>query len=192
MARLSEARHFYKRMMKRFLVLILLFAAVVACKTTPRTYGDAEREFRQSLTFHDTITVMVLGQNFMDALLAGDIGPELAELCVLQNDTLYRISDKSVRELRARFVSAPVSDYKLASYTFSTPGINDLCYRYTTSGDVNSGPAFKLMFNPVKVGDDWFLTLKDGSMSSQDMYYTRRPDDQSPAPLPIVLNLGDK
>ena len=176
--------------MKKYFFIVLAILAVVACKNSDsfRTYEQAEQEFRQSLTFHDTLAVLTLGQNFMDALKSGQVESELVNLCVLYNDTLYKVADKSLLELQRRFSSVPVSDYAVASYSFSTPGNNDLAYRYTTSGKVGTSPAFKIMFNPVKVDDHWYLTLKDGNMSSLDKDPALQVHPLSPAPNPIVLN----
>ena len=148
----------------------------------------AEQEFRSSLTAHDTLAVLALGANFMDAVKYGNLEVELQDLCVLYGDTLYKVSDKSLNMLRDRFTGAPITDYSFASMSFSTPGNNDLSYRYVTSGTVGSGPAFKMMFNPVKIGQNWYLTLKDGSMSSLDKSPSAQVHPHSPAPNPIVLH----
>ena len=148
----------------------------------------AEQEFRRSLTLHDTLSVFILGANFMDALKTGDLELVLSDLYVLDCDTLYKVADESLNMLRDRFTSVPITDYSIASYSFSTPGNNDLCYRYVTSGKVGTGPAFKLMFNPVKIGDNWYLTLKDGSMSSLDKSPSAQVHPHSPAPNPVVLH----
>jgi len=190
MARLCEARHFYLKEMKKYFILLFAVIAIASCKNTNtfRTYDQAEQEFRESLTFHDTLAVLMLGQNFMDALKAGTIDLELPNLNVLYRDTLYKVSDRSLAQLRERFSGTPVADYALAGYSFSTPGNNDLSYRYTRSGKVGSAPAFKIMFNPVKVGENWYLTLKDGNMSSTDKADYAQVHPKSPAPAPIVLN----
>ena len=123
----------------------------------------------------------------MESLKNGTFDDELANLYVVYNDTLYKVSDKSLQMLHDRFSGIKVTDYTLANYRFSTPGINDLSYRYTTHGKVADGPALKLMFNPVKVGDKWYLTLKDGGMSSFDKAPNAQVHPLSPAPAPIVL-----
>lgn len=148
----------------------------------------AETEFLSTLTSSDTLAVLALGANFMDALKSGNMEVELSELCVLHRDTLYKVADESLNMLRDRFTSVPATDYTLVSYSFSTPGNNDLSYRYVTSGKVGSGPAFKIMFNPVKVGSKWYLTLKDGNMSSLDKSPYAQVHPHSPAPRPVVLN----
>ena len=176
--------------MKKYIVIVFALFALVCCKNnnTFRTYEQAEKEFRESLTFHDTLMVLTMGQNFMDALKAGEVQLEIANLCTVHNDTLFKLADISMRELEERLSGYPVTDYALASYNFSTPGVNDLSFRYVTSGKIGSAPAFKIMFNPVKVGDNWYLTMKDGYMSSQDLHPALQIDPMAPAPNPIVLN----
>lgn len=176
--------------MKKYLVLFLFVFAFFACKNSNnfRTYEMAEQEFRQSLTFHDTLSVLVLGQNFMDALKTGGIEYELQNLTVLDDNVLYKISDESLKELQARYGELRISDYALAGYNFSTAGVNDLSFRYTIGGKLGSGPALKMVFNPVKVDDVWYLTLKDGNMASRDITASEQIHPLSPAPEKIVLN----
>jgi len=183
-------RAIFTKSMKKYLILLLSVLVVFSCKTANkfRTYEMAEQEFRQSLTFHDTLSVLVLGQNFMDALKTGGIEYELQNLSVLDGNTLYKISNESLKELNARFGGLTISDYALSGYNFSTAGVNDLSYRYTLNGKVGSGPALKIVFNPVKVDDVWYLTLKDGNMASTDITPREQIHPLSPAPEKIVLN----
>ena len=148
----------------------------------------AEKEFIGSLTFKDTLAVLALGQNFMDALVAGAIENELSQICVVYQDTLYKASDEYLLQLRELYNAASVTDYKLDSYSFSTPGINDLCFRYVTSGKVGSGPAFKILFNPVKVEEGWFLTIKNGTMATAAPGSARKRHPLSEAPAEIHLH----
>ncbi len=177
--------------MKRSLFILLLGLTLLSsCKSTPkvRLYQDAERDFLAALTINDTLSVLSLGQNFMGALKAGEIDDALQDLCVVHENVLYHVADESLAQLKSRFRKFPVADYQLVSYSFSTPGINDLVYRYSISGELGSGPAMKLTFNPVKVEGSWYLTLKDAYTSSKEL----APEDQiSPyAPAPDTLRLN--
>lgn len=152
----------------------------------------AEQDFLSTLTFRDTLAVLLLGQNFMDALKAGSIDHELSELCVVYQDTLYKVSDEYLLELRDLYGHTSVADYALAGYSFSTPGINDLQYRYVSSGKVGAGPAFSITFNPVKVGDNWFLTIKNGNMPTAAKGSAKKRHPLSEAPAEIHLHTRSK
>ncbi len=128
----------------------------------------------------------------MDALKSGNVNLELDELCVLDGNTLYKVSDESKEFLAGRFNGKPITDYALSSYVFSTAGINDLTYRYTYEGTVDSAPAFKMTFNPVKVGGNWYLTLKDGNMPMAVKGNPLTIHPKSDVPAPIVLNTQAK
>ena len=178
-------------MKSRFLLALLGLLLVVSCGNRApkiRTYADAERAFRASLTQDDTLNVLIMGQDFMEDLKAGNIDEAVDRLFVVYNNILYKIADESIEQIKFRFRSFPVKDYELASYSFSTQGVNDLSYRYSISGEFGSGPAMKLMLNPVKVEGRWFLTLKDGSMSSEDLDLRNQIPDNSPAPDTLRLN----
>ena len=181
--------------MKRFLLVFsILLTLLSSCKSSPKPYlyKDAERDFIASLTLEDTLTVLSMGQSFMDSLKCGDVDEAVESLCVVDQSVLYKIADRSLNQIKARFRRFPVADYELTSYSFSTQGINDLVYRYSLSGPMGDGPAMKLTLNPVKVEGMWFLTLKDAYMSSKGL----APEDQvSPyayAPDTLRLNRAPK
>ncbi len=153
------------------------------------TYQDAENQFLASLTNLDSFTVFALGQEFMQNLMpGGDLDSALTSLTVIENNVLYRISDESISEMKARFSARPVADYACIRCSFSTEANNDLVYRYTTSGKVGSAPGIKLVLNPVKVEGNWYLSLKDGYQSSKDVSPEEQIHPMSPAPDPVRLN----
>jgi hypothetical protein len=46
----------------------------------------------------------------------------------------------------------------------------------------------KLMFNPVFIDGQWYLTFKDGSQSSKDLLPENQVHEMAPAPKDIRLN----
>ena len=176
-------------MKKFFLIFLSALLVFASCKTKPRTYGDVESDFRASLTYQDTLEVLMMGQNFMENLLAQNYDAAFDSLFVLGNDVLYMASPEWKSELKSRYSSLPVQEYALASYFFSTPGINDLVYRYSVGGPLTKdGPAFKVALNPVKVEGGWYLTIKDAHMASQDSDRWGRTLPEAPAPAEPKLN----
>ena len=174
-----------------FFAFVSFAFCLVACNESPkvRTYEDAEREFVSSLTDADTFAVLALGQEFMQNLMAGgDLDAALDSLALVENNVLYRLSDESKAEIKARFVTRPVTDYGCVRYSFSTQAVNDLVYRYSTKGKLGTGPGMKLVLNPVKAEGKWFLTLKDAYQPSKDIAAEDQIHPMSPAPDPVRLN----
>ena len=164
-----------------FLLLLTCVLLLASCGNSPKvkTYRDAEREFRASLTKDDSLAVMDLCESFMSELKAGAIEAALSRLNLLDNSVVYKLGDETLGEMRNRFTVFPVVEYEMTDFNLSTPGNNDVFYRYSFSGPLSDGGAMKVMLNPVKVGDEWYLCVKDGTVSIH-------PD--SPAPNPIRLN----
>ena len=173
--------------------ILFAFVAFIAasCNNAPKivTYQDAEREFVSSLTQSDTLGVIASTNAFMESLKNGDIDAAISNLTVLDGDVLYALGDESLKELKTRFQNFPVADYTLLRYSFSTQGLNDVVYRYSFDGPLSDAAGMKLVFNPIKVGDTWYLSLKDGSQSSKDKTVHRQIHPMSPAPAPIKLNI---
>lgn len=180
--------------MKKTLLFFLLAAALLAgCnpKTKIVTYQDAENAFLKSLTPQDTMEVMTAANDFMTFLQEGNVNEALSRLNVLYTDNvLYKPSEEYLNNLQSRFERMPVKQYHLDHFAFSTAGVNDICYRYTISepDENGSAPTIKLVLNPVKVGKNWYLTLKDGSQASMDKQDNSQINPMAPAPEPIRLN----
>ena len=183
--------------MKKLIVIIIAIATVCSCHNASnkslskyRSYTDAENEFVGALTQLDTATVIFLANSFVDALKEGNISGALEMLYCLDGNVLYKISDNFSNELVSRFESFPVGEFSIDHYSFSTAGSNDLCYQYTVANtEGNEHPMqMKLMFNPVKVDNLWYLTLKDGNQSSKDLDEKNQTHPYSLAPADIVLN----
>lgn len=169
----------------RFLFLLLSAALLIgACNNSPKvkTYRDAEREFRASLTSDDTLAVRSLCDSFMGDLKAGRVDEALSCLYLLDNSVVYKLGEQTVGEMRSRFTACPVVEYEMTDFNLSTPGFNNVFYRYSFNGSLSEGGAMKVLLNPVKVGDEWFLCVKDGTIKIH-------PD--SPAPYPIRLNKAE-
>lgn len=183
--------------MKKLVFILIAISLVCSChndknqvKTEFRTYQDAEADFVSSLTQVDTASVIFLANSFVNALQAGNISGALDMLYCVEDNVVYKIADSYYNELAARFESFPVGEFELDHYSFSTAGDNDLCYKYAIASDkpVSNPVKMKIMFNPVKVGDLWYLTFKDGNMNSKDLDAKNQTHPYSLAPSEPVLN----
>lgn len=173
--------------MKKYLFILLSLAVAVSCHTSNNkivTYEDAEKHFIASLTSLDTSSVISMTNGFMEFLVDGKIDSAVQQINVLDGEVLYKSSSKYLDELSGRFSLFPVLKYELVRYSFSTEGNNDVCYKYW----FDESHTMKLVFNPVKVDDRWYLTMKDGTQSSKDLDEDKQVHPKSIAPEKIVLN----
>lgn len=184
--------------MKKFFYLFVALVFVCSCHNrTPKyefyTYMEAEQDFQASLTAVDTASVMYLSEAFALALQAGNVTGALDMLYVLDGSVLYKPSETYYNELVSRFNNFPVGEYELDRMSFSTAGNNDLIYTYSvaTPNTTSNAMKMKLIFNPVKVGDLWYLTFKDGNQSSIDLDDKKQPHPFSMAPSEITLNVQE-
>lgn len=181
--------------MKKLVIVLFVASLLVSCNCgkknqTLKTYQDAEQEFVSTLSVVDTLAVLSATDAVMESLKVGDVSTALSNVYVVYNDVLYQLADRTIAELTDRFTNFPVLDYSFEKLSFSTPAINDVSYRYTFGRPTDgSAPAtMKLVFNPVKIGGTWYLTLKDGNQSSKDLAENRQLHPLAPAPDTVVLN----
>jgi hypothetical protein len=88
------------------------------------------------------------------------------------DDSTKTVSDLSA-ETRQRytrlFTLFPVLKYSLSNYTFMMEGLNDVKYEVIfaeeSNPEVNGEPKTFFMFNPVRVDDQWYVTVKRGDQS---------------------------
>ena len=184
--------------MKKFFYFFVALIFVCSCHNrAPKyefyTYMEAEQDFQASLTAVDTATVMFLSDAFANALKEGNIAGALDMLYCLEGSVLYKPSETYYSELVSRFENFPVGDYEFDRLSFSTAGNNDLIYTYSVATPIATSNTMKmkLIFNPVKVGDLWYLTFKDGSQSSIDLDDKKQPHPFSMAPSEITLNVQE-
>ena len=74
--------------------------------------------------------------------------------------------------MRNTFTVFPVLNYRMVYFNFSTEGRNDVKYEiefFEKADSTDQAPnTIGLMFNPVKVDDQWYLTMKEA-----DQEFTR-------------------
>ena len=156
-------------------------------KERMKTYADAEKEFVESLTRTDSITVVEMSQRCMDSLKARNVEAALEMLYVMKGGMVMKLTGEDAEELRRHFSTFPVMDYRLEHFTFSTQGCNDLKYKIEfAKKDINGNvPAMAFMFNPVKIDGNWYLCIKGQNQFSKDMLHPRAGN--SPAPGEVKL-----
>lgn len=155
-----------------------------------KTQEQAETEFIASISSADSTSVLHLADSCMSLLKEGLVQDAVDMIYVLSRDTLYKKSPSYTETLINRFKLFPVVSYDLNYYSFSTQGNNDISYSYSfsTSSVEGSSSIMKLMFNPVLVEGQWYLTLKDGYQSSKDLPDELQINRLAPAPAEIKLH----
>lgn len=180
--------------MKKSLFILAAILILASCSRGPKYSGlhgektqkDAEAEFVSSLASADSSAVVELAERCMSLLKGGQIAEAVDMIYVLHDNVLYKKSASYTTDLIQRFTTFPVVTYKLNYFSFSTQGNNDVSYTYSFAN--NDASSMKIMFNPVKVDDVWYLTFKDGSQSSRDLPLDKQIHQMAPAPADIKLN----
>ena len=191
MARLFQIKNSFS--MKRLIFILSILALVASCRSNngshQKTQKDAEAEFISSLTQSDQDAVLALADDCMTKLRDGQVREAVDMIYILHDDVVYQKNAEYTEELVNRFENIfPVRSFERRYYSFSTQGNNDISYTYSF-GDTDDGShTMRLMFNPVFVDGQWYLTLKDGSQSSKDLPVDKQVHELAPAPQSIRLN----
>lgn len=184
------------------LIRSLIYLVLVACflnscneqkkegsrEGTVKSWGEAKAEFVSELSSSDTANVKTMAIKCMDLLKSDSIDQALDILYTVEGTKLRKLSEEENARLKNRFKIFPVIDYKFEGMTFSTQGNNDVKFTYYFSKPENPQDAPKalgLMFNPIKIDNQWYLTMKNIGQSSQEMQ--NRPTDKSVAPAEITF-----
>lgn len=149
----------------------LVVLSVVSCGNKQKTQQQESQEFREALTEADTAMMLQKCNECMDLLQKKDIEGALAMLKEY-DDSTKTVSDLSA-ETRQRythlFTLFPVVKYTLTNYTFMLEGLNDVKYEVIfaeeSNPEVNGEPKTSFMFNPVRVDDQWYVTVKRGDQA---------------------------
>lgn len=149
-------------------VFSLICLMIASCGQKQKTQEQESKEFREALTEADTTQMLQMCNECMELLKKKDIEAALAMLKEY-DDSTKTVSDLSA-ETRQRytrlFTLFPVLDYTLTNYTFMMEGLNDVKYDVIfaeeSHPEVNGVPKTSFMFNPVRVDDQWFVTVKRG------------------------------
>lgn len=182
--------------MRNLFVLLVFSFVLVSCgpkysgSKGEKTQKDAEAEFVSSLSDGDQDAVVALADDCMAKLQAGRIDEALDMIYVLYDDVLYKKSSSYTADLVQRFKLFPVLSFERLYNAFSTEGNNDVSYSYVFEDARDGRPAqtMKLMFNPVYVDGQWYLTFKDVGQSSKDLSPDKQIHDLAPAPTAPRLN----
>lgn len=158
-------------------ILFVLFSCLVLCLTVGcggKVKPTAAQEFRSELTAEDTTKMLGICEECMKTLKAGNIDGALNLLYQYDDSTktVTPIGEEKRNKMRNTFTVFPVLNYRMVYFNFSTEGRNDVKYEiefFEKADSTDQAPnTIGLMFNPVKVDDQWYLTMKEA-----DQEFTR-------------------
>lgn len=152
-------------MNQRFIVYVISIVfgvSLFACNGEKKHSNDLHSNitFTDTLTKNDTLDVLRLSGLCMNTL-EHNIDSALNFIYFIQGDTLLVPLPNNKREfLKTTLSKYPIKSYDLLYLKFNSQYDNILKYKifYSTSNTPNS---INLTFNPIKLDDAWYLTLKD-------------------------------
>ena len=159
-------------MTKRFLILITALSMVIlsACTGSSSKKTDPEQEkaaFQASLTEADSVIVAAMCEQFFGLMSAENYEQAFAMLSELDDENrLAYLSDETKQGLKNRFSTFKIDKVELFECVFNAPFDNLFRYVVTTKSiDQNDNAFFfRFAFNPVKIDDSWYLTLRTAPM----------------------------
>ena len=186
--------------MKKILAVLCTLCLLAACHNGGRknqkfnTFESAQASFAATITPADSAAVIAATEEFMSLVKSGEIDAALSHIYVVDNDTLFLPAPQSLASIKSKFTLFPVLSYKMTDIAFQTSAINDVTYQYVfQEAAEGSNPAtLKIAFNPVKVDGKWYLTLKDGNMTSKSMQQDLQMNPMAPAPKDVKLPVKPK
>lgn len=165
-----------------FTSLLFLVTIFSSCNSVPKqesikTYAELEAEFISTLMPTDTTSVLEKAERLMKELQNGELKEALTELVELKGDSIVPLSSSKLAEMEKLFQRFPVLKYRLVSYSFSTPALNDLKFavEFAPEGANGKAPAISFMLNPVKVAGEWYLCTKDKTQPSKEVLHPIHP-----------------
>ena len=181
--------------MKKIFAVLCTLCLLAACHNNGgrqqklNTFESAQKAFTSTLTSADTAAVTAATDEVMSLLQSGAIDAALSHIYTVYDDVLYRPSDESLLRLKSKFKNFPVLSYRMTDIAFQTQAINDVTYVYSFSQNEDGSDAatFKIGFNPIKIDGEWYLTLKDGNMTSKTMQEEYQLNPMAPAPNEVRL-----
>lgn len=154
--------------MKKFSIIALAFISLVfvSCKKE-QTREEAISEFQSQLTAQDSTIMLEICNDCMDLLRDGKVEDALNSLYEYDDSTgvVSPLSKEMRNRLSRQFAIFPVLEYELDYFSFQLEGCNDVRYNviFRDGGDEQTGEfVTKFMFNPVKVDETWYLSVKRG------------------------------
>ncbi len=184
------------RLKKSILYLSFAFLCLPAC--TPdqkqgagggkvKSQAEAEAEFLPTLTAADSSTVKSMAVRCMELLKADSTDKALDMLYIVRGTKLQKLTGEDRTRMQKRFAMFPVLDYEFEGMSFSTQGNNDVKFktRFLEASESGAPTSIGMMFNPVKIGGQWYLTLKNVGQKSREVSRPLRKNSVAPAEITL-------
>lgn len=142
------------------IIPLLLCLLVTSCKNK-QTKEDKIKEFQSSLTAADTTAMLEIADNCMELLKAGKTDEAIGMLNEYDDstNTVLPLSTETAKRYKKLYSMFPVFEYSRVYFSFQLEGLNDVKYNVQFAKDDETAQT-SFMFNPVKVEDKWYLTVK--------------------------------
>lgn len=151
--------------MKNLRYLSIFFSVLLITITSCSKKGnESEKSMQELINVGDTTLVINMANDFMQLLKNNEIEQALDLLYTINaEDDVVKISNEQREQFKQMFEMFPVLTYKLETYYFKSWDDNMIKYEtefYKTDKKVAPNK-FTVVFNPIRKGDEWYLSLKD-------------------------------
>lgn len=149
------------RLLGSVVLTLLVLAACTGKSKESQASIDPDAELVKGLTAKDTADFIGLTKVCMDTLQAGKIDEGLNMIYCVINDTLMPMTPEVREGMKMYFGRFPVKKYKMESYEINGYSNNTVKYSIYFQENSVSEASIKFAFNPIRIDDAWYLTLKN-------------------------------
>ncbi len=149
------------RLLGSVVLTLLVLAACTGKSKESQASIDPDTELVKGLTAKDTADFIGLAQVCMDTLQAGKIDDGLNMIYCIINDTLMPMTDEMRENMKQHFKRFPVKKYRMEDFEINGYSNNTVKYSIFFQENPESEACIKFAFNPIRIDDAWYLTLKN-------------------------------
>jgi len=162
-ALLLVALHIMKKLL--FFPLFVLSLLIVSCSGNKQeAQPTAHEAFVSELSTQDTVVVLQLCENFLQAMKENDKDKAFSILRYVEDGKVLPPTTEQMAKLSNQFTIFPVLDYHIKDFKVGEATDNICSYSIVISvDDEGKESTISFGFCPVKVDGQWYITVRNAS-----------------------------
>lgn len=164
--------------LRYFIYLTLLNLLFTACNSNSNKSEESKvpilRPAEMITTHQDSVEVMEMVNQFMTIFKSGDLQSASTMLYTVKNDSVHPYTKEKQQEFINALSTFKVYDYELNALSFDSEKNNKVGVKIqiVPDGDIKADKGvMSFVLNPVKINNQWHLTLMDLSAEGVRRYY---------------------